>query len=130
MQLHGRINNQILEIEGLKAMGGFTKYSCHWLKKEKEESTDSKALVSEQLRPKKNQLLLKGLLLVMLDYVIVFFLFYSREKRLENKKLEDEEREKEKELLRREWEAKQRQERVELVKKLIVSTVSFVTRES
>ena len=111
-------------------MGGFTKYSCHWLKKEKEESTDSKALVSEQLRPKKNQLLLKGLLLVMLDYVIVFFLFYSREKRLENKKLEDEEREKEKELLRREWEAKQKQERVELVKKLTVSTVSFVTRES
>ena len=111
-------------------MGGFTKYSCHWLKKEKEESTDSKALVSEQLRPKKNQLLLKGLLLVMLDYVTVFFLFYSREKRLENKKLEDEEREKEKELLRREWEAKQRQERVELVKKLTVSTVSFVTRES
>ena len=111
-------------------MGGFTKYSCHWSKKEKEESTDSKALVSEQLRPKKNQLLLKGLLLVMLDYVIVFFLFYSREKRLENKKLEDEEREKEKELLRREWEAKQRQERVELVKKLTVSTVSFVTRES
>lgn len=100
------------------------------MKKEKEESTDSKALVSEQLRPKKNQLLLKGLLLVMLDYVTVFFLFYSREKRLENKKLEDEEREKEKELLRREWEAKQRQERVELVKKLTVSTVSFVTRES
>ena len=130
MQLHGRINNQILEIEGLKAMGGFTKCSCHWLKKEKEESTDSKAFVSEQLRPKKNQLLLKGLLLVMLDYVTIFFLFYSREKRLENKKLEDEEREKEKELLRREWEAKQRQERVELVKKLTVSTVSFVTRES
>ena len=100
------------------------------MKKEKEESTDSTALVSEQLRPKKNQLLLKGLLLVMLDYVTVFFLFYSREKRLENKKLEDEEREKEKELLRREWEAKQRQERVELVEKLIVSTVSFVTRES
>lgn len=100
------------------------------MKKEKEESTDSKALVSEQLRPKKNQLLLKGLLLVMLDYVTVFFLFYSREKRLENKKLEDEERKKEKELLRREWEAKQRQERVELVKKLTVSTVSFVTRES
>ena len=100
------------------------------MKKEKEESTDSKALVSEQLRPKKNQLLLKGLLLVMVDYVTVFFLFYSREKRLENKKLEDEEREKEKELLRREWEAKQRQERVELVKKLTVSTVSFVTRES
>ena len=100
------------------------------MKKEKEESTDSTALVSEQLRPKKNQLLLKGLLLVMLDYVTVFFLFYSREKRLENKKLEDEEREKEKELLRREWEAKQRQERVELVKKLTVSTVSFVTRES
>ena len=100
------------------------------MKKEKEESTDSKALVSEQLRPKKNQLLLKGLLLVMLDYVTVFFLFYSREKRLENKKLEDEEREKEKELLRREWEAKQRQERVELVKKLTVSTVSFITRES
>ena len=82
------------------------------------------------MRPKKNQLLLKGLLLVMLDYVTVFFVFYSREKRLENKKLEDEERKKEKELLRREWEAKQRQERVELVKKLIVSTVSFVTRES
>ena len=82
------------------------------------------------MRPKKNQLLLKGLLLVMLDYVTVFFLFYSREKRLENKKLEDEEREKEKALLRREWEAKQRQERVELVKKLTVSTVSFVTRES
>ena len=100
------------------------------MKKEKEESTDSKALVSEQLRPKKNQLLLKGLLLVMLDYVTVFFLFYSREKRLENKKLEDEEHKKEKELLRREWEAKQRQERVELVKKLTVSTVSFVTRES
>ena len=100
------------------------------MKKEKEESTDSKAFVSEQLRPKKNQLLLKGLLLVMLDYVTVFFLFYSREKRLENKKLEDEESEKEKELLRREWEAKQRQERVELVKKLTVSTVSFVTRES
>ena len=100
------------------------------MKKEKEESTDSKALVSEQLQPKKNQLLLKGLFLVMFDYVTVFFLFYSREKRLENKKLEDEEREKEKELLRREWEAKQRQERVELVKKLIVSTVSFVTRES
>ena len=100
------------------------------MKKEKEESTDSKALVSEQLRPKKNQLLLKGLLLLMLDYVTVFFLFYSREKRLENKKLEDEECEKEKELLRREWEAKQRQERVELVKKLTVSTVSFVTRES
>ena len=111
-------------------MGGFTKYSFHWSKKEKEESTDSKAFVSEQLRPKKNQLLLKGLLLVMVDYVTVFFLFYSREKRLENKKLEDEEHEKEKELLRREWEAKQRQERVELVKKLTVSTVSFVTRES
>ena len=66
----------------------------------------------------------------MVEYVTVFFLFYSREKRLENKKLEYEEREKEKELLRREWEAKQRQERVELVEKLTVSTVSFVTRES
>lgn len=53
-----------------------------------------------------------------------------REKRLENKKLKDEEHKKEKERLRREWEAKQRQERVELVKKLIEESKNWVTEEN
>ena len=68
-------------IEGLKAMGGFTKYSCHWLKKEKEESTDSKALVSWKVATKEKSTATEGAVTCNVGLCDCFLSFlFQREK--------------------------------------------------